>query len=366
MRLRRSGGAALVVLALVTAGCSDDDGGEQGSTGGGTELPEGAVASQGRADDGDAAYAGPGDYAVGLTTLPLADRSVEVLYPAAEATGTPAEVPGLQPGTQVFRDAPVARGRFPVLLYSHGFAGFPLVSSNLQAGIASWGFVVAAPDHIERNTAALGRGDARSDPARDVQTMEEALAGLVAADRGDGVLAGAIDRSRVGSAGHSAGGGTALNALRLPEVTAAVTWAGVAPTDEPLPGEPVLVLGAEADIAVTGDEQREVYEALRTPKRLVQLDGGTGHATFLDGCPGARQEVIDSGQPRDQASGIVALAYDGCDADDADPLEAWKVIQHFTVAHLRVSLAVDEDPVGLGDAVLDDLPDIPVRYEHQP
>jgi predicted dienelactone hydrolase len=357
VRLRRGAAAALVVLALVAAACSDDN--ESSDSNGTITQPE-------RDRSGEAAYAGPGEYAVGLTTVQLADRVVEVLYPAAEATGTPAEVSGLQPGTQVFRDAPVALGRFPVLLYSHGFAGFPLVSANLQAGIASWGFVVAAPDHIERNTAALGRGDPRVDPARDVQTMQEALAGLVAADRGDGVLAGAIDRSRVGSAGHSAGGGTALNALRLPEVEAAVTWAGVAPTDEPLPGEPVLVLGAEADIAVNGDEQRAVYEALRTPKRLVQLDGGAGHATFIDVCPGARQEVIDSGQPRPQGDGIIALAFDGCDADDADPLEAWKVIQHFTVAHLRASLAVDADPVGLGDAVLDDLPDIPVRYEHQP
>ena len=364
MRAPRAAAAALVALALAAAACSDDDG-----TGGSSGPDDGTVTTEQRDRSGEAAYADEGDYAVGITTLQLADRVVEVLYPAADDSGTPAgpaEVPTLAPDREVFRDAPAAEGVFPVLLYSHGFASSPLVSSNLQAGIASWGFIVAAPDHIERDTAALGRGDARSDPARDVQTMDEALAAVLAAGDGDGPLAGAVDESRVAAAGHSAGGGTALNALRLPEVKATVTWAGVDPTDEPLPAEPVLVLGAEADIAVTGDEQRAVYEQLGAPKRLVQLDGGAGHATFIDVCAPARQEVIESGQPREQGSGIIALAFDGCDADDVDPVEAGRVIQHFTVAHLRASLGIDREPVGLGDDVLDEFPDVPVRYEHTP
>jgi hypothetical protein len=57
------------------------------------------------------------------------------------------------------------------------------------------------------------------------------------------------------------------------------------------------------------------------------------------------------------------VPFDGCDADDVDPLEAWRVIQHFTVAHLRDALGIDEEPVGLGDGVLEEFPDVPVRYE---
>jgi predicted dienelactone hydrolase len=359
VRVRRAAAAVLATLALVAA-CSDD-GDDDSSSGNGTVTTEEADRSA------EAAYADEGPYDVGLTTVQLADRTVEVLYPAADGSGTPAEVPELEGDRSVFRDAPASdEGPFPVLLYSHGFASSPLISANLEAGIASWGFVVAAPDHIERNTAALGRGDPNVDPARDVQTMEEALEGVIAAGDGDGPLAEAVDGERVGSAGHSAGGGTALNALRLPEVRASVTWAGVDPTDEPLPEEPVTVIGAEADIAVSGDDQREVYEALPGPKRLVQLDGGAGHATFLDLCVGAREDVIASGQPRPPASGIVALAFDGCDADDVDPLQAWRVIQHFTVASLREALGIDEEPVGLGDGVLDEFPEVPVRYEHEP
>src|SRR5215212_10605103 len=149
MRLRRTGLAALAALALLGAACSDD--GSQTSSGDGTVTTDEADRST------EAAYAEAGPYAVGLTTLQLADRAVEVLYPAAEAAGTPADVRGLEEGRQIFRDAPASdEGPFPVLLYSHAFGGSPLVSANLQSGIASWGFVVAAPDHIERNTAALG------------------------------------------------------------------------------------------------------------------------------------------------------------------------------------------------------------------
>ena len=361
MRVRGAAFAAFLALSLVAAACSGD-GDDRTSTG------DSASAEQPEDRSGEAAYADPGPYDVGLTTVQLSDRVVEVLYPAADDTGTPAQVNGLQPDTTVYRDAPASdEGPFPVLLYSHGFAGSPLVSANLQAGIASWGFVVAAPDHIERNTAAVfAPGGPRPDPARDVQTMQEALAGVVAAGEGDGPLAGAVDGEQVVTAGHSAGGGTALNSLRLPEVAGTVTWAGVHPTDEPLPEKPVLVMGAVADIAVDGDAQREVYDALPGPKRLVQFEGGAGHATFLDLCPGARQDVIDSGQARPAQNGLLRLAFDGCDADDLDPLLAWPAIQHFTVAHLRDALGIDQEAVGLGDDVLEAFPDVPIIYEHSP
>ena len=127
-----------------------------------------------------------------------------------------------------------------------------------------------------------------------------------------------------------------------------------------------MVLGAEADVAISGDEQRAVYEELPGPKRLVLLQGGTGHATFLDSCIASRNDLIESGEQRGAVPGIAALAFDGCDADDLDPVLAWEVIQHFTVAHLRDALGVDEVPVGLGDGVLDEFPDVPVIYEHAP
>ncbi len=53
--------------------------------------------------------------------------------------------------------APVADGRFPVALFSHGFSGFNTQSSELTSHVASWGFVVAAPEHQSRDlTSQIG------------------------------------------------------------------------------------------------------------------------------------------------------------------------------------------------------------------
>ena len=58
--------------------------------------------------------------------------------------------------TDTFRDVPAsADGPFPLVLFSHGFGSFRFDASALVHGIASWGFVVAAPAHIERDRDAL-------------------------------------------------------------------------------------------------------------------------------------------------------------------------------------------------------------------
>ena len=56
-----------------------------------------------------------------------------------------------------FQDAPAATksGRFPLVIFSHGFAGYPEQSVSLTTHLASWGFVVAAPDHVERSLDGL-------------------------------------------------------------------------------------------------------------------------------------------------------------------------------------------------------------------
>ena len=46
------------------------------------------------------------------------------------------------------RGLTVAQGRFPLVVFSHGYGGLRTQSSFLTAHLASWGFVVAAPDHL--------------------------------------------------------------------------------------------------------------------------------------------------------------------------------------------------------------------------
>ena len=114
-------------------------------------------------------YTEAGPYPVGVTTLELAaGNKVEVWYPAVEGTTgaefydtrdfvppaikalLTADVPARYDYT-AGRDAVVADGQFPVVLFSHGYSGMRFQSTFLTAHLASWGMVVAAPDNWSRD-----------------------------------------------------------------------------------------------------------------------------------------------------------------------------------------------------------------------
>lgn len=52
----------------------------------------------------------------------------------------------------VWQDAPVAAGRFPLVVYSHGHQAYAEVSGFLMEHLASHGWIVAAPDHTGNTT----------------------------------------------------------------------------------------------------------------------------------------------------------------------------------------------------------------------
>src|SRR5450432_2333327 len=145
-----------------------------------------------------AVYASPGPYKVGYTTLRMTDRFVDVWYPADpnavdgkpkatynQRTPLPPALKHFVPDAyntvvtmEAYKDvAGSAKGPFPVVLYSHGAPAFRMASSGIDAGIASWGFVVVSVDYIERGevTQFPGQKPVSLDEARDRRLM---LAGL--------------------------------------------------------------------------------------------------------------------------------------------------------------------------------------------
>jgi predicted dienelactone hydrolase len=329
-----------------------------------------------------APYAKPGPYAVGFTTLHLADgRRVVVWYPAEKSTiaghrQESIDIGGfLNPGLQAkipssdrvkylsaaFQDAPAATdpGKYPLVIFSHGFAGYPEQSVTLTTHLASWGFVVAAPDHVERSLDGLlgtaGQGVKKS---TDVAVLQKTIDATVTASNGAGVLHGLVDPDRIVAAGHSAG---ASSAYALASADARVkAWISYSvgfdraegPPPSP-PTKPGMVMFATKDGILPSAASIKVYNGMNTPKYLVSV-GGAGHLVFSDICLIGRSKggvvgiakAIKLPIPPE----LLRLGSDGCGKGYPLPETAFPAINQLTVGFFRWALHIDAQPVGLDTA----------------
>lgn len=157
-------------------------------------------------------------------------RGVEPILAAAVAVDRPIEI-----ATGICRGGRVARGRHPVLVFSHAFTADRFVYASLVNDLASRGYMVLAPDHppdafaVEYPGGEVAAGEyGRPLAPAPITTAEiAALNQLRAVDarlvlsralrlgRGDGFLGGHLDGSRVGVLGHSLGGSTAARAAQV-------------------------------------------------------------------------------------------------------------------------------------------------------
>jgi predicted dienelactone hydrolase len=177
-----------------------------------------------------------GPHGVGAATISVptgtkaGSRTLRVVlwYPAAAQTGaTPIPIPyrhrleppppltALEVSTEALavRDAAPARGKFPLVIVSHGYRGWPESMSYITENLASKGYVVAGIDHGDRPfTDAAGFGASfaltASTRARDQQAVLAHLAGPASA--AGHKLGRAIDTDRVALIGYSMGGFGAL------------------------------------------------------------------------------------------------------------------------------------------------------------
>jgi dienelactone hydrolase len=188
-----------------------------------------------------------GAYPVGVRTETLKDKSrnerpipLEIWYPASEEHRGGDLAPqsqdryvifgGHQVRQEAVRDAQAASGSFPVVLFSHGFAGHRRQSTFFCTHLASHGYFVLALDHggntlndmvqLAMRVASEGIDSPKTteqllgsyvfDRPRDVSYVLDALAcGAVEC------LRGRADPSDVGVSGHSFGGWTTLVAAGL-------------------------------------------------------------------------------------------------------------------------------------------------------
>ncbi|HXP76852.1 MAG TPA: dienelactone hydrolase family protein [Stellaceae bacterium] len=134
---------------------------------------------------------------------PEAGMDGAIFYPTWSAPGDARN--GLWT-VDALRDAPPADGRFPLILLSHGDGGHRLSHHDLATYLARHGYVVVAVTHP---------GDSDRDPTawrtdRVLVGREYDLRAALDAVLADPVFGAHVDRDRIGVAGFSLGGYTAL------------------------------------------------------------------------------------------------------------------------------------------------------------
>ncbi|HET6966333.1 MAG TPA: dienelactone hydrolase family protein [Acidimicrobiales bacterium] len=356
----------------------------------------------GAGEEGGGAGAVPraaaGPYAVGVRTVRLPDTVAEVWYPvgggaaggaggagtagasgggAAAASGggavggratydirdwlPPETAKGVTPGrftlaTDAYRDLPVAgHGPYPLVLFAHGLYSFPDQSTGLTTWLASWGYVVAAPDLPVHDLAAYFRYTARGLPLPTGPSDEQVLAQTEQFMRAQASTPGSpfwgrVARGPVGVVGHSQGGidamafsssGTSGSADRV--ATYIALAAGFTGAHPPLPAVPSLYMAGALDHDIPPPLVESVYAAAPQPKRLVVLPAA-GHLAFTDLClinpghGGLGAIAPQIGMTLSRGAPFTAAALDGCGPGFAPPTDSLARVRAAVLAQLRAWL----------------------------
>jgi predicted dienelactone hydrolase len=160
-----------------------------------------------------AAAAEPGPDAVGFRQIDIADPAdpsrilpLALFYPATvEADAAPFRMP-FYTGLDFHQDAAPVPGAHPLVLFSHGRGSNPLSYAWALQLLASHGYVVAAPWHYRANSFDSNIGWLANNLWQRPKDLSLAIDALVA----DPTFGPLIDPARIGVAGHSQGGFTAL------------------------------------------------------------------------------------------------------------------------------------------------------------
>ncbi len=180
---------------------------------------------------------------------------------------------------------PDAPGRWPLVVFAHGFQVGPDPYVTLLTAWAAHGYVVAAPEFPLTDQAVAGanldEADLVNQPA-DVRFVTDALVGA------GSPVAAHIDPGRVAVAGHSDGAETAL-AVSLnspppgePRFRAVIAMAvqSVSAAD-PTPNPPILVTQGDADTINPPELGYQTWRQAASPKYLLVLHGA-GHLPPLE------------------------------------------------------------------------------------
>jgi len=251
-------------------------------------------------------FAARGPHPVGIASAhwshpdrPERRLATDIWYPAAPGSEGPVASHPLNRPHAAIPGARAAGGRFPLVAFSHGNSGLRQQSTFLTTHLASWGFVVVAPDHPGNTFVEMARLQTEEDRKRvhfearryrpsDLSIVIDA----VASERGAWPE---IDITRIGCLGHSFGGWTVM---KMPGRDARVrAVCGLAPASEPFvgrkafePGElpfadglPTLIVAGIDDVLVDLETSvQPLFARLGAPCALIGIERAD-HFHFCDG-----------------------------------------------------------------------------------
>jgi predicted dienelactone hydrolase len=216
---------------------------------------------------------------------------------------------------------PAADGKFPVIVFSHGFGGSQETYASLTEYWAARGYVVIQPTHDDSIAQRKERGEIHGvmqgfstlgedisdfakwrNRARDISFVIDSLEEI---ERRAPAVAGKMDRGHIGVGGHSFGaltteliggltftppGESKPESLADRRVSALLVLSGAGPRQRGVDEQswesitaPMMLMTGTRDLGVGGlrPEQRiKPYELVRSVhKYAIVLDGG-GHMTF--------------------------------------------------------------------------------------
>jgi predicted dienelactone hydrolase len=303
---------------------------------------------------------GPGriEYPVGRRTIEVISEpgrtlTADVWYPANEESlvaipKSTYEFPGLSYTSTVAYDSPPVApgGPFPLIVYSHGSGGLRYVSAYLTEALAARGFVVVAVDHTG-NTAIdefAGTELPRNEIVRlrpiDIRAEIDTMA--AANDDPASPFVGAVDASRVGLVGHSAGATGVLKTVTTggagvgADVQAVV---GMGPYVDPVTDEelasieiPAMLVSGTRDTTtpIRTQTERGWKELGAHPLYRVDLKDA-GHQSFSDVCfyqdlAAAKPETAEP-----IVAAIDAFAEEGCTPKHLPIEQAHELIDRYII-----------------------------------
>ena len=233
----------------------------------------------------------PAPYGVGEIVVTYTDHTRTVVIPGRGrvprtlATVIRYPIAGLPTATDV-RGAAPASGRFPLIVFAHGFAVTPAIYAPLMRAWVRAGYVVAAPFFPLTRAGAPGGPD-ESDLVNQPGDMRFVISSVLAgAQRAHGLLFGLVDPSAIAVAGQSDGGSTALDAAydrvaRDRRIDAAVILSGAEmPGLDSFPfaagSPPLLAVQGTADATNAPESTYRYFRLARAPKFLLRMLG-VGH-----------------------------------------------------------------------------------------